>query len=1495
MKRKVLAIIISLCMTVTMFPMTAMAASNESLTSKGIQEISKKTFAVANGVTEYEWVLNNSTLTSQMAGHVMEVKLSDNATIVAGYGDYDIDKIASGNGWQMMRPTEQAQAIENRTEQNVVGATNAAGFNMSNGYPSGALVMDGRLVKGTDGTTFWIDKDNKAHISAKADFNAALEAGNVREAVSAFSNGEIVSGGEVKSGLDDSTRASRTAIGIKADGTVVMYMVNGRQAPYSVGMTMAELATAMKALGCESAVNLDGGGSSMFATQREGEADNTTSAGLTMRCRPSDGVERTVASSLMVVSNAQRDGKFDHATITPNQELYTPESQVQFTASGVDGGGYPVDLPEGLTWEVQSGEGTIDANSGLYTGSESCGEVTVALKNGGTVVGTATIELQWPDKLDFTNSSVSLDFGESSDLTFNPTYKGKTVHYKDGDFNWTISQENLTYKHSVNLEEYYTPWYQAVAYRWAQLSLMLTGETAEDNTVTLSYNHDATLLYESEYEANESISVSEDGIVQVSETLRHKGAKLYSYADGTLLKDNITEDFAATKLSDDMTYGIRGLKPERTFEFALGKFSDNKFTADSDTSMRGVVHVELANTSEVNGSVEVVVGMEPYVLMDFEDHVVNGVSQNAKEYWNTKVSSGARTGELSPEDVKNHRLWVRCAEYKNQTFPTDNGQNAIVCANEEPNVVRFGEYAFKLGWDFTLVKQSEACTAEFGYSGDVLVDTVQPTKIGMWINVPDNLGDDVSVLKAVLKGNAKESSLITAYYTMQEDGSMVYKSGYQLQGTASYVQYYSYDESGNVIGSKLSDWAGKGWIWVEADISAFQMPLDVCRGYTVRVTSPQNCKKGKGYIYIDNIQFIYGTNTNDVQNPNIESIEEANSDTLLTEDGMTLTNGAVAFEVLFDDNEQNDKYATGIDMATVKITVDGRDYTQNADISSKSLTLSGLTLKNGSHTVVVSMKDYYGNQSTLTRNFNINDDAGEDAALTVVPDVDAEPVLGQDFVLNVKNKISNTKIDNAEIKIKVSDDYKDSYKLSWGEGYEGSSEYVDGGIKLTINATADSTNFAEQIAQLSFPISADARQGDNFTYTVSSGYYESAAGTATFAEAERKLPITALYKLQISSPIVGAETAISVVDLNNSPVSGAEVYVDGTAIGTTDESGEIKHIFTSGGRVSLYAQTEQGLSWKESIVVSSLGSEYYDKPFGIQNNGTQEPQTSQSITWLSNIATSDATPYVRYSTDANMSAYTTVSGTSKALTFTEGDNGTALRSNTVRITGLTAGTTYYYTVGSGENWSEIRTFDTAAQDAATTSFFVLGDIQTDNTSALTSVVNRLKNGKYDFAVQTGDAIDGVNKLGQWTGFLTVLNSESLNGVDLIHTMGNHEYYGDADGEVSGTIYDLPKSGQNEWYKMEYGKVCVVVVNHGTDLAGAVEDIAENLSTTCDWKVLVCHQPIYGTNDALSGEKLSQITAAIEKAGFDFVFSGDDHSYARTYEMPKLRCTKSDFR
>ena len=65
-------------------------------------------------------------------------------------------------------------------------------------------------------------------------------------------------------------RHPRTAIGIKPDGTVLLLTVDGRQ-QNSAGMSLFELTKVMKWLGCSSAINLDGGGSTALWVQGYGE------------------------------------------------------------------------------------------------------------------------------------------------------------------------------------------------------------------------------------------------------------------------------------------------------------------------------------------------------------------------------------------------------------------------------------------------------------------------------------------------------------------------------------------------------------------------------------------------------------------------------------------------------------------------------------------------------------------------------------------------------------------------------------------------------------------------------------------------------------------------------------------------------------------------------------------------------------------------------------------------------------------------------------------------------------------------------------------------------------------------------------------------------------------------------------------------------------------------------------------------------------------------
>lgn len=1481
--KRLLSLLLTFCLTASLLPAQVQAAENASsggLGRLGIRQISEKEYAMTPDVKEYEWILNNGALTQQMMGHVMEVKVGEGSTasIAAGYSDDNIDTIKTGRNWAMTETTKQAQSMQTRRATNVVGAINAGGYDMSNGRPSGAFIMSGTPINAPTGTTFWIDAIGNAHITGAQECNAAFAEDNVLEAVASF--GDIFVDGHARSDLDNSTRASRTAIGIKADGTVVMFMVDGRQAPYSVGMTMAEVAASMEDLGCVQAINLDGGGSSTFATQREGEPESST-AGLTLRCRPSDGYERKVSNTIMVLSTAKPTGQFDHAVVTPNDEVYTPGSTVQFAATGIDAAGGKADIPAGASWAVLSGGGSIDAN-GLYTAADTCGTVTVGLKVGGQTVGQTSIQVQWPDKLGFTNNSVSIDFGQTSDLTFKPTWQGREVNYKDGDFEWTLAPTYYKFNALVDPKSNNTK---------GDFSMAITPDTLGKDTVVVEFRAWGTsLTYTSTYRVTNLRQSTENGATKITATVSYVSS---GGAIGEKKPANL----------------------EQTFSAYIGRFSGNKFVADEKSSLRGTIHVALANDPTVNGAVDVAVGMEPFVLMDFEDHGDTA----ATAYWECHVgpSSVGGSGQLLPEEVRAKRLWIRDTTGKGVIFPA--GYNKLVSAEEDENV-RFGQYAFKLGYDFTKVDPTVVAAADFGFSGDLLVNTVQPTKIGMWIMVPTGCAGDNSVLKAVLKGGAFEADLNTSYMKFNEDGSVSYVDGKQLNGTAAYVQYYSYNADGTVSGSTLDDWAGKGWTWVEADISAFQMPVDVCRAYTVRVTSAQNCTKSTGYLYIDNLQFIYGTNTNDVTRPVLESVTETSSGTALAGDGSTVLNsGNLTFNAVYSDSELTDKYATGIDTSVIRVLLDGTDYTGKLEVNDGSLYLKGVNLRNGTHTLTIRLKDFYGNVTTETRTFRVEDAQGKRSAIDILPQPEA-PEIGKEYVFAIVNNTGET-VTEAELTVdframgNAAEYLKDAKVESLSSDYTltlDQSALAKGLAKITVTkpqamqarramrtgAQDTDYNYVSELGYLIINIPKNAASDSELKCTVTQGSYTIAGDTETgttytFSGTEKVVPMTASYQLTCEQAIAGMPAELTVTDADGKPISRADIYQvssDGShKLGSTSMKGTFTKTFNTAGEYTFYAEKAgSGRSWNQHVIVCEKTTENDGKPFGILTNGVTVPGT-KSITWLTQINGSAAEAQVKYSTDDTLTDAATVKGTSAIQTFVQSSRGDALRSNKVTLTDLTPGTTYYYQVGDGTTWSDTQSFKTPAANAEATNFFILGDIQSSDTSNLARVLDELKTSEtaYDFALQTGDAIDDVTAyVKNWRPFLTTVNSDKLNGVDLIHVLGNHEYYGDADGKISKAIYDLPDSRMNSWYSMEYGNVCVVVVNHKNTgknggLVEATAQIAEQLKTDCAWKVLVAHEPIYGTE---SVSATPEILESIEKAGFDFVFGGDDHAYARTYPM-----------
>jgi flagellar hook assembly protein FlgD len=137
-------------------------------------------------------------------------------------------------------------------------------------------------------------------------------------------------------------RHPRTAVGQRADGRIVMLVVDGRRPGYSAGMTNFELAQAMIRLGVVTASALDAGGSSTMAFDGE------------LLSRPSDtSGERMVAESLNVTYygvyapkpeasfSPNSDGAGERQTLT--YKIVRPSS-VTATLTGPGGARRDIDL-----------------------------------------------------------------------------------------------------------------------------------------------------------------------------------------------------------------------------------------------------------------------------------------------------------------------------------------------------------------------------------------------------------------------------------------------------------------------------------------------------------------------------------------------------------------------------------------------------------------------------------------------------------------------------------------------------------------------------------------------------------------------------------------------------------------------------------------------------------------------------------------------------------------------------------------------------------------------------------------------------------------------------------------------------------------------------------------------------------------------------------------------------------------------------------------------
>jgi Calcineurin-like phosphoesterase len=257
----------------------------------------------------------------------------------------------------------------------------------------------------------------------------------------------------------------------------------------------------------------------------------------------------------------------------------------------------------------------------------------------------------------------------------------------------------------------------------------------------------------------------------------------------------------------------------------------------------------------------------------------------------------------------------------------------------------------------------------------------------------------------------------------------------------------------------------------------------------------------------------------------------------------------------------------------------------------------------------------------------------------------------------------------------------------------------------------------------------------------------------------------------------------------------------------------------------------------------------------------------------------------------------------------------------VRISGLAAGTRYYYRFGSA---SQVLQADTdnyfvtapAANNPNKVRIAVFGDCGMNSNEIQSNALNAYRahvgQNPADLLLLLGDNayVDGTDAEYQ-ANFFDAYSSTILKNHVLFPTPGNHDYHTTSQADRTAPYYNiftLPTKGESggvasgteAYYSYDWGDIHFISLDsYGTespdnsrlyDTLGAQvtwlkKDLAAN---TKPWVIAYWHHPPYsmGNHNSDKEEELilirQQVLGILERNGVDLVLTGHSHTYERSY-------------
>ena len=241
----------------------------------------------------------------------------------------------------------------------------------------------------------------------------------------------LVENGAAVSGLQAGA-APRTAVGQRADGSLVFYTIDGRKPGHSIGASMSQVAARLIELGCETALCLDGGGSTTLSiTEPDELAAKTVN-------KPSEGSERAVTNHIFLVADNEPSGRLSHFYVSADYDYVLAGSKVNISAAAVDTNFIPMEK----RYDLWASDGELDGN--VLTTPSRGGDITVTAESGSKHGETTVHAIKTPDSVSIRNSSgtvlreLTVSPGSTTALTAAAVYSHLPLKADPEAFTWTV-------------------------------------------------------------------------------------------------------------------------------------------------------------------------------------------------------------------------------------------------------------------------------------------------------------------------------------------------------------------------------------------------------------------------------------------------------------------------------------------------------------------------------------------------------------------------------------------------------------------------------------------------------------------------------------------------------------------------------------------------------------------------------------------------------------------------------------------------------------------------------------------------------------------------------------------------------------------------------------------------------------------------------------------------------------------------------------------------